>query len=233
MLRTLARKIGWPDTHVHDELVEGFKIVGQGARSNVFKPEEKAARISVDELTRKTRFLRPAILGRIGSQDPPEYMDDLPSRWPKTVADVQEEFGENWLPVTRFAVRQKNKLRPIDNFAENCCNEAWAQPEKLDLRNLDQMVWLLSLLVKWSFGEGRVEVLLKDGTKITGKMSAESTWDALQCLVTTIDLEDAYKQLGLHGSDRGRAVVALKGSEGPVRHEHPALRRIGFGAPFQ
>lgn len=241
MIKALAQKIGWPDTHIHEELVEGFKIVGQGPRSNVFRPDEKAAQISVEELAQKTRFLRPAILGRIRSQEPPEYLDELRAitmketlekgwlQGPMSLEEVQEEFGANWLPVTRFAVRQKDKLRPIDNFAENCCNEAWAQPEKLDLHNLDQMVWLLSLMVRWSFGAGRVEVPLKDGSKITGAISAEWTLDSLKCLVTTVDLQDAYKQLGLHASDRSRAVVALKGSEGRD-FDLFAMNTLPFGA---
>ena len=38
---------------------------------------------------------------------------------PYGVGDVSKKFRDAWLPVRRFGVRQKNKLRPIDDMKEN------------------------------------------------------------------------------------------------------------------
>ena len=47
-----------------------FHIVGEGTVSNIFARADKPAQISVEELTQKAKFIRPAILGRIRNQDP-------------------------------------------------------------------------------------------------------------------------------------------------------------------
>jgi len=40
-----------------------------------------------------------------------------------------------------FAVRQKNKTRPIDDFRENTLNETFGSAEKLELRTMDHVLW--------------------------------------------------------------------------------------------
>ena len=149
---------------------------------------------------------------------------------------MRAEFGDDWLPVTRFAVRQKSKLRPIDNFAENHCNQAWGQAEKLDLHALDQLVWLLALLHKVAADRGCFEVPLKNGGRLRGRVHETWTPEKLETLISTIDLQDAYKQLGIHRADRARAVAALKGSEGRqfdmYAHELLAVRGSRFCSPF-
>eukprot|EP00435_Cladocopium_sp_Y103_P074060 s119_g46.t1 len=164
LIRHLAESIGRPDELVHEEMVEGFKLVGEGKPSRVFKVDVRPATMSVEELDSKAKF----------------------------------------------AVRQKEKLRPIDNFAENCVNDAWSCPEKIDLHALDQLVWLISLLYNLAEGKGFVEIPLKDGSRLEGRVHPDWNMEFLRSLITTVDLKDAYKQFGIHESDRCRAVVALK-----------------------
>ena len=51
---------------------------------------------------------------------------------------------------------------------------------------------------------------MSDGTRLQAKVQKD--WDTChhECLITTLDLKDAYKQLGVHESDRNKAVVALR-----------------------
>lgn len=129
----------------------------------------------------------------------------------------------------RFAAKQKDKLRPIDNFARNRVNEAWTNVEKLDLHAIDNLVWALSLVYKCAFGKGSVDFSLKDGARMTGKLHEEWALSALQCQLITFDLKDAYKQMGIHESDRRRSVVTLRSS----RHEgvdHYLMNCLPFGA---
>ena len=56
-----------------------------------------------------------------------------------TVAEVDTLF-ERWLPVMRFSVYQRGKVRPIDDMKENRLNAAFSSGEKIDLHALDYTV---------------------------------------------------------------------------------------------
>ena len=241
LLRRLAEEIGWPDKQLHNELVQGFRLTGKGTTSNVFRPEVKEAKLTEEELMQQSKFLRPKIVGRVSNSAAPEYLEELreitireadEKGWlqgPLTAEQVEREVGKSWLPVNRFAVRQKDKLRPIDNFCENRVNEAWECPERIDLHALDQMAWTLSLFYKVFASRGYVDVKLKDGTILSGKVHDDWTMANKKCVVTTVDLKDAYKQLGVSALDRDKAVVVLKSQHGDGV-DHFLVNTLPFGA---
>ena len=134
LFEKMATDVKSPAIYLHNEIREGFRLVGTGSRSNAFKPEFKPAQLDEKELMKKAKFIRPAIIGKLKSQQLPDYQSDLigvtrgevtDRHWlegPRSFEEVCNDVGEEWIPVTRFAVQQKNKLRPIDNFAENFVN---------------------------------------------------------------------------------------------------------------
>ena len=62
---------------------------------------------------------------------------------PLTFDDSNLLYAGDWLPVRRFfAVFQKDKWRPIDDFSENGVNGSFGSLEKVDLRALDETVWI-------------------------------------------------------------------------------------------
>ena len=70
---------------------------------------------------------------------------------PYSVEQVHDIFGgQPWLPVRRFGVLQSSgdrmKLRPTDDFAENRVNNSYGYSDKLDLRTLDQVVWVTAAI---------------------------------------------------------------------------------------
>lgn len=241
MLEKLAKNIGWPDAGLHDEMRAGFRLVGVGGKSNIFKPDFKPATITENELMNKSKFLRPALIGKLKSQSEVEHLAELHAiteaeatdkQWlsgPVTADQLHREFPDGWLPVTRFAVKQKNKIRPIDNFAENLVNDAWSAPEKLDLHSVDHVAWLLGIFCKMIFDKKCVEVTLKCGKKISGPLHKDWLASGGKCLLTTLDLKDAYKQFGIHKQDRNKAVVTLKStsSHGVC---HYIMNCLPFGA---
>ena len=77
LLQKLAQGIKWPDSQIHSEMAQGFRLVGRGTQSGVFKPETKHALMTEEGLLMKARFLRPLILGRINSSEPFDYVDEL------------------------------------------------------------------------------------------------------------------------------------------------------------
>ena len=222
LLKQLADEIGWPDKALHDEMRCGFKLVGQGTPSNVFKQDVKCAKISERELMQQSKFLRPLIIGKVKNAGLPEYGKELnditrdeasTKGWLKGPLDfpaVEAEVGKHWLPVERFADKQKNKLRPIDNFASNKVNETWTCPEKLDLHAMDQLVWLTGVFYKCAVEKGTIDLVLSDGRRLQGALHGAWRTCDNRCLLTTVDLKDAYKQLGIHETDRNKAIVTLR-----------------------
>ena len=98
-------------------------------------------------------------------------------------------FGGVWNPVRRFGVWQRSKLRAIaaiDDFSESGVNASFAYLEKIQLRALDEIIWVAACSIKYvihhehfSFDVG--------GETMSGKVG---------------DLKPAYKQFAIHPSDR-------------------------------
>lgn len=125
LMKKVAQQIEWPDSCLFDELSAGFRVVGSATPSNVFQQGLKAATISEEQLMSDARFLKPALLGKIRSGGASEHSRELfditvvEKSWlkgPLSPAEVDEVFGRAWLPVRRFPVEQKGKLRPIDDL---------------------------------------------------------------------------------------------------------------------
>ena len=113
------------------------------------------------------------------------------------------------------------KLRPIDDFAENKVNSAYGYSDKLDLRTLDQMVWMTVAITR-ALKLGHFCFCRSDGVKLQGKVHPGYLRDgAGQPLLTVLDLASAYKQFAIRRmlSQRDRVVYkrpAKYRSESPI-----------------
>lgn len=121
--------------------------------------------------------MRPAILGKVKStavdEDARKLWDITCEeatnlnwmRGPLSEEAVFREVGKYWLPVRRFGVWQnsgdKVKLRPIDDYAENKVNGAFGYADKLDLRTLDQIIWVGAAIARALMQSGEQGVLYK------------------------------------------------------------------------
>ena len=139
-LERIANSIGWPDTRLFAEMRAGFMIVGMQEPSGIFGLEPRPASYSVDELCSASKFLRPALLGKVRSAEDSDVAKELwritldeatNKEWmvgPLDVDEVRARHGEHWIPARRFGIRQSSgdKLRPLDDYAENRVNGAYA-----------------------------------------------------------------------------------------------------------
>ena len=92
------------------------------------------------------------------------------------------------------------------------------------------MAWLIGVFCKLFFSKGVVNVVLKDGTELKGKTHPLwLTGYPADCMITTLDLKDAYKKYGIHAADRNKSVVALK-SDVPSRVEFYMMNCLPFGS---
>ena len=195
--------------------------------SQVFGLEPRPPQISESELWANARFIRPALLGKVKGSTLDEEsqqlwditMDEVSDlHWmtgPYSIDQVHSHFGdEPWIPVRRFGVMQtsgdRKKLRPIDDFAENRVNTAYGYSDKLDLRTLDQMVWMTAALAR-AISTGKVCFRLSSGALLEGDVHPEYLEaTAGRPLLSVLDLSSAYKQFAIGKKSRRLAVVTLK-----------------------
>ena len=160
LLETLANDCQWPDRTLHDQLRQGFRLVGMQEPTGVFAQDIKPRSLSEEELVKQAKFIKPALWGKIKAQTPTENDREL---WDTTMAEVRDKkwlqgpysfeelevmFNGQWLPVRRFPVIQRSKLRPIDDFSEPGTNSSFSYLEKVDLKALDESVWIPCAFVR-------------------------------------------------------------------------------------
>ena len=229
LLKRIAMDIGWVDMKFFDELCEGFKLTGLQDPSGIFPLEPRPMEFSPSELDDAMKFLRPALLGKVrASSSDTSNGDDAKLLWDMTVEEsnnkhwlegpltpevVNKLHPEGWVPVRRFGVWQssgdKVKLRPIDDYAENRVNGAYGYSDKLDLRTLDQMIWLCSAIARIN-DTGRVLLQLQDGTILDGVQHPDwKSGGKGEMMLCVLDLSNAYKQLPLSPSCRKYSIVTL------------------------
>ncbi|CAE7406578.1 unnamed protein product [Symbiodinium sp. CCMP2592] len=215
LLDRIAKSLDWPDLHLHEDLVHGFRIVGDERPSGVFPFEPNAASLTVDELVDQSRLTKHLIWSQIRDapldQTSQQLFDiteaeHLEKSWlgpPRSWEQLEAEFGD-WLPVKRFGVSQKDKLRPIDDLAANGVNSAFGAADKMTLRAFDELVWSASFIMRALLQKGCVEVILSDGQRIAGPLhdSWKASPDSARPKLKTVDLKAAYKQLPLHPNDQ-------------------------------
>ena len=225
LLQFLADQVGWPDTEIVTLMQAGFDLVGNAAPSGVFDVELKPAEITVDKLLDDRKFMKPALLGKVKST---VVDDDHRELWaktcqeadghllegPLTVGQVDSMFPGGWSPVRRFGVRQSSgettKLRPIDDYSECKVNQAFGYCDKIDLRAMDELVWILRAWTFWLLEGEACVVRLSDGSLLQAPVHPSWKSCDIDPLLSTIDLHAAYKQFAISPGSRALSVVVLK-----------------------
>ena len=221
LMQKVAEDIGWPDRDLFKELAMGFRLVGNATKSNIFQQGLKAASLSEEQLMRDAKFLKPALLGKIRASGGGEHAKELydvtlaeaaEKAWlkgPFGHAEMDRRFNGSWLPVRRFPVVQKGKLRPIDDLRENRVNDAFSSTERATLYALDHLVWASIFLMRLYKSGGSFSFTLSDGTVLEGHVHPEWMANATDLKITAMDLKSAYKQLPLSPLDFDKSVVSL------------------------
>ena len=117
----------------------------------IFKPHV----MSASDLEKKMKFLRPMTLGKLRKFRDEKLQSELhritveeaaEKHWlqgPYAPEDIAGLVGDQWLPVRRFAVEQKGKVRPFDNLKESMLNQTFGAFEKIKLRAMEHVLWCL------------------------------------------------------------------------------------------
>ena len=244
LMRHIAEEIKWPDKTLFDELVAGFKLTGAQQKSGVFESDYKPPQYDEAELMSRGKFIRPALWGKLQAEPLQDFSKPL---WDITMQEAREKgwlngplsfqetnflYDNDWLPVRRFAVYQKDKWRPIDDFSENGVNGCFGSMEKVDLRALDETVWLSVALMK-AMKTKSYNFRLSDGSSLTGAVNEawfqNGALPGPRPMIKTLDLKSAYKQLALNELEARKSVICLKCPEDGQVYGF-ACRTLPFGA---
>ncbi|CAE7942891.1 PRSS12, partial [Symbiodinium necroappetens] len=88
---------------------------------------------------------------------------------PRGIHELDALMPTGWVPVRRFPVVQRGKLRPIDDLTESGTNGACGTLDKLDLRALDETVFTAMLILK-CLKVGSFALKLGDGRVLRGRV---------------------------------------------------------------
>ena len=134
----LIKDSGHEDLTLVDDLTRGFDLTGALPRSGVFSQKFRPASMTCEDLRKVSELSRSVIIESLQSSGDPELDQGL---FEATLKEVEKGFLEgpvcrSSLPpgstlTKRFPVKQKNKVRPIDDHRPHSIydcllDEEWA-----------------------------------------------------------------------------------------------------------
>ena len=181
LLDKLIKDSGHEDHTLVEDLTKGFDLAGALPRSGVFSQKFRPASMTCDDLRKVSEISKSVIIESLQSSGDPGLDQDF---FEATTKEVTKGFLEgpvcrSSLPpgstlTKRFPVRQKNKVRPIDDYKASLVNFAVTQNEGVTIHTIDHIA---AMTACW----------MKDGNLNHTDPLVAKCWD----------LSDAYKQVPL------------------------------------
>ena len=205
----LLKKYEYDDMEVVRFMKEGVRLVGSHDSPPCYPEKIKAASLTKSDLENSAVWRRKAIIGkRLEANDPAHTrhleetaLEELDMGFIEgpffSESAVSDYFGhDKWMVVRRFVLVQgaEQKLRPIDDCLEAQLNMGFTSTSYLKLQDVD---YIASMALK-------VAEAVSTGQQKHGS----GEWTG-KCL----DLSKAYKQMGIHPSDRHLAVIYFAGED--------------------
>ena len=181
LLEQLLSDAGHEDTGLVEDIRHGFDLTGALPRSGVFNQKFRPASMTCEDLRKVSNLSREVLLESVQSSGDKETDHSLFATTLKEVEKgfIQGPIGKECLPAgstltKRFPVKQKNKVRPIDDYKASLVNFAVSQSEGVTIHTIDHIA---SMIAFW----------LKSGSLSAKESVVAKCWD----------LSDAYKQVPL------------------------------------
>ena len=190
--------LGYPDSAIIDEAIDGFSLIGWSNKSGVFETDVRAPSMSLDQLKGMAMGLNSAVVSSLKSQE----WTDIDEQ---ALEETEHEVAKGWLRhcsdinlkdhfiAKRFPLQQREKIRLIDDFSICGVNSTFGLQEKLRVETIDEMIACLLVAMDESHGHHK--------PKLVGRC---------------FDLKSAYKQFGVDAYHAEHLKIALKKSRGEV-----------------
>jgi hypothetical protein len=115
---------------------------------------------------------------------------------PLSLVELAKLLGPLFVINRRFALRQADKVRPIDDYSESFPMQLSVSPFKLDLGAVDGIASLLRPMLQAVGVDRAVSVAISSGEILRGVLHHEFTVEQARTIVgRTLDLDAAYRQL--------------------------------------
>ena len=215
----LAEKTKHHDDSICRQIPEGFDLVGIAPFHNAFDYEVNLPEKAIKELRALSDINNQALLTRCkptGDDEADEKLwkqckEELDAVWLLkafyNLEDTAHYLGSNPHLSRRFPLKQKDKVRAIDDLLESMVNSAWGSHEKLNLLDADSLAALVRLIEK-VYKHGGAEIVLRSGEVIT--ITLHKSWKACNSWRgRNVDLKAAYKQLGVSQRTQWASVICV------------------------
>ena len=180
LFKQILNEIGYIDVGVVDLLINGGNLVGPIPEGDVFPKHFRPNVHSVEQLMSNASLYRNAVLTSASLTGDEEVdkklveksLDEVQQGWaqgPFDLDDIKEPFILN----RRFAVRQKGKIRCVDDYSSSGVNGTCESREKPTLHTVDVVCGILAEYFRMASERGV-------SSELRGK---------------TLDLKSAYRQL--------------------------------------
>ena len=155
LLKQLLEEAGHEDTGLVEDIKRGFDLTGALPRSGVFNQKFRPASMTCEDLRKVSNLSRGVLLESVQSSGDKEI--DL-SLFTTTLKEVEKGFiqgpiNKEELPAgstltKRFPVKQKNKVRPIDDYKASLANFAVAQNEGVTIHAIDHIASMIAFWMR-------------------------------------------------------------------------------------
>ena len=181
LFKEILEQLKYPDLQVVEELSLGVDLRGEVPVTDMLPQKRTPQLLTDDALKSRSRLVRKTVRSSVGPSGDSE-MDS--SIWGWLRGPLEDSSVPLDAPISRrFGVRQKSKIRPVDDFSASGVNNAAGVSEAPALHTIDVIA---SMLVDW----------LR-----CNKTNGRST----DTFLRTFDLKSAYRQIGLSQAGRDRS----------------------------
>ena len=209
LLDELSQSVHHPDLSIVEEVAYGFDLVGWMPKTGLFEPKVNPMAMLPETLDLMSGDVSKRALDRVMTSSESNLEDEL---YEVTKDEVRKgwlseeisirELPEDAIVNPRFAIKQGQKLRAIDDYTFSGVNACVGCYEKVYLQGVDD---ILSLVL---------ELARRNGTVLEGRM---------------YDLDSAYRQLAIAPSSKKYSDIACFNPEEQRCSVH-SLSSMPFGA---
>ena len=155
LLKHLLDEAGHEDAGLVEDIQRGFDLTGALPRSGVFNQKFRPANMTCEDLRKVSNLSREVLLESVQSSGDKEIDLSLLATTLKEVEKgfIQGPIYKEELPAgstltKRFPVKQKNKVRPIDDYKASLVNFAVIQNEGVTIHTIDHIASMIAFWMR-------------------------------------------------------------------------------------